>query len=184
MKITLAAAAIVSLAGPAIAETVSVADYFRYLFQDAKGYACFTRAYDQAHLDAHPRQNVASVVMLADDIHPGQPIILRLRLTFRKPAAELYASVYCDGAQGDHSLKCQVLGLNGEVDVLVKPGEPVYLSVPAPVRLWKAGAEYQDPEEHPPFGSDDKLFQLERQSDETCAALMGDKADQGRTTTP
>ena len=71
--------------------------------------------------------------------------------------------------------------MNGEVDVFVKPSEPVYLSVPAPVRLWKAGAEYQDPEEHVPFGSDDKLFQLERQPDETCAVLMGEKADQVRS---
>ena len=75
MKITLVAAvAAVSLATPALADESEFSAFFRRLFEDASGYACFMRAYDQAHLDAHPRQNVASVLMLADDVHRDEPI--------------------------------------------------------------------------------------------------------------
>jgi hypothetical protein len=185
LKVTLAAAiAAVSLAFPAAATEDEFSHFFRHLFEDANGYACFSRAYDQAHLDAHPRQNVTSVLMLADDVHRGEPILLRLRFAFRIPKVDLETTGVCEGQPGGNGLKCYVIDMGGELDVGVEANGPALLSMPKPVRLWKPGQGPEDAEARAPFGTDDKLFRLERWSDETCAALARDAQERARMTAP
>jgi len=186
LKITLVAAAVAaaSLATPAVAAESEFSRFFKGLFGAGSGYACFMRTYDQAHLDAHPRQNVASVLMLADVVHPGEPITLRLRFGFRTPKVELDTWGVCEGQHVGSGLKCYVVDMGGELDVGVAFNEPALLSMPKPVKLWKIGHGPEDPEARPPFGTDDKVFRLERWSDETCAALPRDAQERARMTAP
>jgi hypothetical protein len=182
LKITLAAAvAAVSLAAPALADEAEFERYarnqFQRLFDAPNGSACFSRAYEQAHLDAHPKQNVATVQMLADDVHPGNGIALRLLFVFRKPKIERRGVALCESQPDGSGLKCYVIGMGGEVDVSVETSGAALLSAPKPLTLWKPGHNANDPEPSAPFGNDDKLFRLERQSDETCATLAGDPVD-------
>ena len=74
--------------------------------------------------------------------------------------------------------------MGGELDVGVEFNGPALLSMPAPVRLWKVGHGPEDAEAHAPFGTDDKVFRLERWSDETCAALARDEQERTRMTAP
>lgn len=185
MKITLAAAfAAVSLATPALAADSEFSRLFHHLFGQTVGYACFTRAYDQAHLDAHPRQNVASILMLVDNVHRDEPIALRLRFTFRTPTVELETAGVCEGQPGGSGLKCHVAGMGGELDIGYAFNGPALLSMPAPVRLWKVGHGPEDAEARAPFGTDDKSFRLELWSDETCVALSRDEQERARIMGP
>jgi len=179
-----AAVAAASLATPALAEESEFSRFFRDLFGAGSGYACFMRTYDQAHLDAHPRQNVATVLMLVDVVHRGEPIVVRLRFGFRQPKVELETWGVCEGLHVRSGLKCHVVDMGGELDVGVAFNEPALLSTPKPVTLWKIGHGPEDPEARAPFGADDRVFRLERWSDETCAALSRDEQERARMTAP
>jgi hypothetical protein len=79
--------------------------FFRNLFEDANRYACFSRTYDQVRLTAQSLHNVASVMMLADDVHRGEPNILRLRSSSQTPKVELEATGLrgCSNSSSLHS---------------------------------------------------------------------------------
>jgi hypothetical protein len=59
-------------------------------------------------------------MMLADDVHRGEPIFLRLRFSFQTPKVELETTAVCEGQPGGSGLKCYVIGMGGELDVSVE----------------------------------------------------------------
>ncbi|WP_149736558.1 hypothetical protein [Rhizobium sp. RU20A] len=63
--------------------------------------ACFERRYDDAHLKAHPRQNVTAVTVLATrDEWQDAPVIVDLSLSFRKVSEPVRLSGGCTAVDG------------------------------------------------------------------------------------
>ena len=150
-------------------------------------FACFSRHYDAAHLAAHPKQNVRDIQVFTDstyDKDSGRDYMLTVGVGFRKFKREFDISGGCSTTvDGKNLLSCGADCDGGHFDITTQSQSTILLSIPESVRLWDPSASDDSPSDDPPkgadFGSDDKLFRLDRAPLAECEPLMSDdeKAD-------
>jgi hypothetical protein len=143
-------------------------------------HACFSRIYDAGHLAQHPQQNVRTMMLLvkADADQPGYE--LSLGVTFRRSGAHFESagncgSIHDTSAVGGSSstAHCGVDCDGGRLDVAMKDAKSVQVSIPAHVRIWRAGSE-NDSDQSRRFGADDKVFRLDKAALTDCLSLAAD----------
>ena len=154
----------------------------------AAAYSCFTRQYDDAHLAAHPRQNVRAMSLFVESTYdasndPDNPRTddIQIGVNFRKLAKAYDISGGCDTTVDNKKLlSCGGDCDGGHFDISTKGPDTILVSIPDGARLWDPDADPNaDPQEPPKaaqFGADDKLFMLNRVDVKQCQALMSDDA--------
>jgi hypothetical protein len=148
-------------------------------------HACFNRVYDAGHLAQHPRQNVRTMLLLVKaDADSDQPRYgLRLGVTFRKSGAHFDSAGDC-GAIHDTAdvggstgvAHCGVDCDGGSIDVAIKDAKSVLVSIPEGARIWRANAN-DDSDQRRRFGSDDKVFRLDKVALTQCLRLADDSKE-------
>jgi hypothetical protein len=148
-------------------------------------HACYKRVYDAPHLASHPQQNVRTMTLLVTGKgeDPAMPTYdLGLGVTFRKSGSHFETYGSC-GTIGDGTpqggkanvVNCGVDCDGGSINVALKNEKSVLVSIPEGARIWKAGNPSDDEhDESRRFGSDDKLFRLDRTQLSDCLSLTVD----------
>jgi hypothetical protein len=145
-------------------------------------HACFSRVYDAAHLAQHPRQNVRTMQLLAvangEEDKPKYE--LRLGITFRKSGSHYETSGDCGSIHDTSDVggtagvaHCGVDCDGGRLDVAMKDAKSVLVTIPAGVRIWRAGS-INDSDKSKRFGADDKVFRLDRTALTDCLHFADD----------
>jgi hypothetical protein len=136
-----------------------------------KAYACFIRHYDATHLAAHPKQNVGDMTLFVNssiDADGGRQYELEIGVHFRKRPTLFQLSGACGGsAGGKTALSCGFDCDGGRIDVRVKDAQSILVSIPDGARTWDPSSS-EDPPADAKFGTDDKLFRLDRTSLHDC----------------
>jgi hypothetical protein len=132
---------------------------------EGKTFACFRRAYDHAHLSAHPQQNVTAVRMLVtvySKLDYGYQ--LRIGLQFRDRAESLSTVAECgNGREQDALPKAAICaGIAGRVLLAIENKNSVQLSLPLATGLWRPGPPQPNNTVKDAFAEDDKHFRLYR----------------------
>src|SRR5258708_3495567 len=107
-----------------------------------KTIACFNRVYDEAHLAAHPQQNVRAMTLMisisSDD--PGS-LDLRIGTNFRSRKILFQSEGNCAHPEaGAASAPCSVACDGGSIGVALKDNRSVLLTIPACARVSPPGA--------------------------------------------
>jgi hypothetical protein len=149
-------------------------------------HACYRRVYDAAHLAGHPEQNTRSMLLLMtaepyEGSAPGYGI--RMRVTFRKSKQPFESYGNC-GALGEgagsnaNTAHCGVDCDGGSIDVAIRDANSLLVSIPAGARLWRPGGEDDETGSGKgQFGSDDKVFRVDRAKLTDCLDLALEPAD-------
>lgn len=149
-------------------------------------YACFARAYDDAHLAAHPKQNVRGMKMLVRVLDPPQSpgdYELAIGSTFRSRQGELRTGGECSlgddatGANGLRTIECSISCEGGGIGVSLRGSRSVLVRIPAGAQQWDP-ARPDNSLVKGAFGPDDKLFRLDRAPLAACAELGRDEKEQ------
>jgi hypothetical protein len=156
--------------------------------EDKPIHACFTRVYDAGHLAQHPRQNVRTMlVMVRAEVDPPR-YALRLGVTFRKSGAHFESAGGCgaihdtadtDGTSASGAAAVAHCGVDcdgGSIDVAIKDAKSVLVSIPAGARIWRPGS-VNESDHSKRFGSDDKVFRLDKTALTECLRLADDSAE-------
>jgi hypothetical protein len=171
----LLATAALAASFPALAASAGDATVFGKVPAGGKLYACYTRAYDKAHLASHPKQNtrdMALFVNAADE--DGSQYVLTIGVHFRKSPKLFQVSGGCSRSDdGKGTLHCGVECDGGQIDVSVKNEKSVLVSIPDGARTWDPESG-DDPPANIRFGVDDKLFRLDRASLKDCLPVISD----------
>jgi hypothetical protein len=163
-------------------------DFTKRLMGRAPGkgvtYACFTRAYDEAHLAAHPKQNVRAMMLLVKiDPEEGEAYNLSIGVNFRsrKNLFETAGDCAAAPAEGDEgggkTAHCSIPCDGGPIQIALKDNGSILLTIPDGARVWRPGSINSDENIHGAFGEDDKLFRLDRANLSECAPEAVDKAE-------
>ena len=152
-------------------------------------YACFSRLYDPAHLTAHPQQNVremiALVVYTKDPKEDQKEYDLRLGVTFRKRTHMIQAQGDCRALKPENDPKgpvtahCSVACDGGSIDVALKDNGSLLVTLPDGAHMFTSDEGDKQGEAdlkglHGGFGSDDKLFRVDRAEVKQCLELGAD----------
>lgn len=131
---------------------------------------CFGRRYDEAHLTAHPRQNVTAVTILATrDEWQDAPVILDLSLTFRKASEPVRLSGACSAVDGKADrLSCGIECDGGSFALERDVAGRLYFVPGRDLSL--CGGE-EEPSPGARMGADDRRFRLEPVPAISCAGI-------------
>lgn len=160
-----------------------------------KGYACYVRRYDAAHMAQHPKQKVTVMkLLISAEMVPDDKVLeysFRLGVNFRDRPGDFDSSGDCGHAAVTKvpdpaetvipagtdivcSVDCDGGGVtvslaNNDASLIVKPLERI--------RIWKG----KDPDESAATalnaGTDDKIFRLDRTKLDECTALVADRKE-------
>jgi hypothetical protein len=141
---------------------------------------CFSRVYDDAHLAAHPKQNVRSMVLKVSVGHddPGK-YSLTIGVDFRHARRPFETSGDClnpeaqADANGAFGVHCAVACDGGGIGVALKDNGSVLVSIPDGARVWSPNAN-SDETRRGAFGEDDKIFRLDRADSRQCLSIADD----------
>jgi hypothetical protein len=148
-------------------------------------HACFSRVYDTAHLAQHPRQNVRTMLLLvkADSEDNQLQYGVRLGVTFRKSGAHFESAGECgsihDAGEAGGSagaVHCGVDCDGGSIEVAIKDAKSILVSIPTGARIWRAGSD-NDSDQAKRFGTDDKVFRLDKAALTECLRLADDSKE-------
>jgi hypothetical protein len=135
-----------------------------------KTFACFARDYDEAHRATHPAQNMQSVWVLAV-AYASLDNAVQLRMSFRfEGRPETLTSVAECGRvhqSGDSTLCAGPIG-GGHMSLSLQGDHRILMNIPRGAHLWKPGPPSPSDTVDDAFGSDDRLFRLERTSLSRC----------------
>jgi hypothetical protein len=141
-------------------------------------HACFVRHYTKAHLKAHPDQNVTDMIAyVGKQTGPDPYYMINLQVNFRQLPKPFQVSGSCSqSSDGKQTLGCGVECDGGSLSVRVKNESAILVEIPDSVRLFDPSAteEGDDLPRGARFGSDDKLFRLDRTELKDCAAVIYD----------
>lgn len=172
-------AGVLSISGIVHAEGLSsVTTIFGHDPGAARASACFSRQYTKAHLAGHPHQNVTDMLVYVDK--PAgegeqQSYTVALGVNFRTLATAFQVSGSCSaGSDGRSALNCGIECDGGSISVRVKNEESILVEIPRGARIWDPESEAEPPA-NARFGSDDKLFRLDRANVEDCLSLVWDE---------
>jgi hypothetical protein len=140
-------------------------------------FACYTRHYDKAHLAGHPKQNVVDMTLFVNsyvDADIGRQYALSIGVHFR-PRPKLFelAGGCSSSVDGKNALNCGIDCDGGRIDIRVRDANSILVSIPDGAATWDAESE-DEPPDNERFGSDDKLFRLDRTALPDCLPLVFD----------
>lgn len=142
-------------------------------------YSCFTRHYDAAHLSSHPRQNVTNMSVFVESTYNAESDshrdnFLKIGMNFRHLDKMFVVDGSCEMVDG--KLSCGGdCGGGGTFEVTTKGKGSIYVSIPDGAPVYDP-TEDADPPKGAAFGSDDKLFRLDRVDVKQCQSIMSDDA--------
>jgi len=174
-----------AVCGMATAAAAGDADNDRIIFGSdigtGKAYACFRRVYDTAHLKQHPKQNVTAMTLLvASTVDPeqGRQYSTAIGVKFRHASTEFQTGSGCQtGGDNESALNCPIDCDGGTIDVRLRDAGSIYVSIPYGALTWDPAKPDDEPSEQSRFGSDDKLFRLDRVAVSDCLPLADDDAE-------
>ncbi len=145
--------------------------YGRALANGELGWACFSRRYDDAHLRAHPKQNVMAMVVLAyrPDWPGAESSIVNFEVRVRGAPEPVQLSGECRAAGGG-GLACGFECDGGTFGVKTAGSGAILIDLPAPPGL----CDGEDDAGGPGFGPDDRRFRLDRVGIDACRDLVWD----------
>jgi hypothetical protein len=199
------AAATAGLAAPAAADDDPGTAFAKRMFAGnaagPKGYACFVRRYDAAHLAQHPLQKVSAMKLLitAEKVPDDKALqySFRLGVNFRDRAGDYDSSGDCghapnvktaaaDAPAADQpppleagvDFFCAVDCDGGGISVGLANNDGSIIVKPLDaIRIWKG----KDPDEAASTalkaGADDKVFRLDRTKLDECSSLAADRKE-------
>jgi hypothetical protein len=200
MLMTGVLAAATGLAGnPAVADDSPDIAFSKRMFAGSapqpKGYACFVRRYDAAHMAQHPKQKVTVMkLLITAEMVPDDKVLgysFRLGVNFRDRPGDFDSSGDCghaavtkvsDPAQtvipAGTDIVCAVDCDGGGVTVSLASNDASVIVKPLDrIRIWKG----KDPDESAATalnaGADDKVFRLDRTKLDECTPLVADRKE-------
>ena len=170
---------------PAAAQDSQPADALsQQLFGRAVGasqaHVCFKRRYDAGHLATHPRQNVTAMLLLVSnnpDPEASSSYSVDIGVTFRNRKSHFEVGGFC--SKGASGLDCGVECDGGKIDVAIRDGNSVLVKIPDGARVSRPGASGDDSVSGKTFGSDDKVFRLDRAGLSECLPIVHDAKKRG-----
>ena len=139
-------------------------------------HACFIRKYTKAHLASHPDQNVTTMLAFVSKQEGNDPYYsISLQVNFRQLGKPSQVSGGCSQNEKG-ALGCGVECDGGSLGVRVKNAQSILVDIPQSVRLFDPSAsdEFADLPKGARFGSDDKLFRLDRTDLSDCVPVIYD----------
>jgi hypothetical protein len=180
LRFPLAAAMLAASGSAALAASAGDATVFGKVPANGKLYACYTRAYDKAHLASHPKQNARDMALFVNAV--GEDALqygLAIGVHFRKSPKLFQVSGGCSRSDdGKGTLHCGVECDGGQIDVSVKDENSVLVAIPDGARTWDPESD-DDPPANARFGADDKLFRLDRADLKDCLPIIFDETIKG-----
>lgn len=147
-----------------------------------KAYACYARTYTRAHLASHPDQNVRDMMVFVnsyeDESGAGRQYIMGMSVNFRQLKRPYSAYGGCSaGTGGKQALHCGIDCDGGTIGVRIKDKNSILLDIPDGARVSddQSDEELSNLPEGAKFGSDDKIFRLDRAALSTCVPLASDE---------
>ncbi len=133
-------------------------------------YGCYLRSYDNAHLAAHPLQNVTRMTALAYRSGPAATAehVLNLAIRFRAGGPDSEFPGVCR-AMGAGAWACSVECDGGSFTI--KPSGAASIRIDLGAGVGGCDAELLDEKA---FGSDDQVFRLDPAAAEDCRDLIWD----------
>jgi hypothetical protein len=142
-------------------------------------HACFVRHYTKAHLKSHPDQNVTDMIAyVGKQAGPDPYYMINLQVNFRQLPKPFQVSGSCSqSTDGSQTLGCGVECDGGSLSVRVKNESAILVEIPDSVRLFDPSSsdEFSDLPKGARFGSDDKLFRLDRTELSDCLRVIYDE---------
>ena len=163
------------------------------LASEGKSYACFVRAYDGAHLAAHPLQKVKSMKVLVTaekDEQPAAPTdsaglgySFRMGVTFTRRPGNFDSSGSCGSPgvaekDGKVSFSCGVDCDGGGIAMEMrdpKDNKSILVRLER-IRIWRNNRP-EDEGLDLSGGADDRVFRLDRAPVEQCRSLITDRKE-------
>ncbi len=155
---------------------------------DQKTYACFVRSYDKAHLAKHRKQKVTDMKLLVgaerlpEDAEVNYSFRVNVKLRGRKAEVESFST--CGHAEASEnpkqgmSIHCGGECGGGGLDISLAPGDKAVMLNLDDIGIWPVSKPEEATDLRLSAGADDKVFRLERVSNDICAAMIAqDKKD-------
>jgi len=180
----------------ALARPATAADYGNkflahvvgHLYRNSESFACFSRKYDDAHLAAHPQQQIAFVKALVSGYFRESPVAAgrgsfnyQVGLAFRlrgRPDTLTQVSE-CGAGKTKDSLRggADCAGPGDQESHLALEGDhTLVMTIPTGADLWLPGPiDKRHDVLKNPFGRDDKVFRLARTDLTQCEDLAFDR---------
>lgn len=195
-----ALAAATGFAGdPAVADDSPDVAFAKRLFAGSaphpKGYACFVRRYDAAHMAQHPLQKVTVMkLLITAETVPDDKVLeysFRLGVNFRDRPGDFDSSGDCghaavtkvpDNAETEMpagvDISCGVDCDGGGVTVSLANNDASLIVKPIDrIRIWKGKNPDESAATALNAGSDDKVFRLDRTKLDECTPLVADRKE-------
>jgi hypothetical protein len=184
----LAALALASPAPAADSSNEFLAHVLGHLYRNGESFACFSRQYDDAHLAAHPRQQMTFVKALVSAYFRQSPFVAErgsfnyqvgLAFRLRSRPETLTQVAECGAGRTRDSLRngadCAGPGDSGS-HLALKGDHILVMTIPAGADLWLPGPiDKRHNVLKNPFGPDDRAFHLERTDLAQCEDLAFDR---------
>lgn len=149
---------------------------------EGEALACFRRVYTKAHLATHPDQNVTEMRLFVSKPEGNvSQFELVLGVNFRASKALFKVSGGCRRPDdGTGALSCGIECDGGWVGVRARDANAVLVDIPYSARLSDEAGDSDAVPQSVRFGSDDKIFRLERTALKDCLPLVWDEALKAR----
>ena len=181
MRVLLASIIFLSAGLPMMSHAGNSSDLVKLFGRDpgaGPAHACFIRRYTKAHLASHPDQNVTAMLAYVSKQEGADPYYgINLQVNFRQLNKPFQVSGSCGENAETGALGCGVECDGGSLSVRVKNEQSILVDIPDSVRLFDPSAsdEFSDLPKGARFGSDDKLFRLDRTELSDCLPLIYDE---------
>jgi hypothetical protein len=198
-----ALAAATGFAGdPAVADDSPDVAFAKRIFAGSaphpKGYACFVRRYDAAHMAQHPLQMVTVMkLLITAEMVPDDKVLeysFRLGVNFRDRPGDFDSSGDCghaavtkvpDNAETEMpagvDISCGVDCDGGGVTVSLANNDASLIVKPIDrIRIWKGKNPDESAATALNAGADDKVFRLDRTKLDECTPLVADRKELAR----
>ena len=160
-----------------------------------KGYACFVRRYDAAHMAQHPKQKVTVMkLLITAEMVPDDKALeysFRLGVNFRDRPGDFDSSGDCghaavtkvpDNAETEIpagiDISCGVDCDGGGVTVSLANNDASLIVKPIDrIRIWKGKNPDESAATALNAGADDKVFRLDRTKLDECTPLVADRKE-------
>jgi hypothetical protein len=160
-----------------------------------KGYACFVRRYDAAHMAQHPKQKVTVMkLLITAEMVPDDKVLeysFRLGVNFRDRAGDFDSSGDCGHAAvtkvpdpaetvipAGTDIVCAVDCDGGGVTVSLANKDASLIVKPLDrIRIWKGKDFDESAATALNAGADDKIFRLDRTKLDECTPLVADRKE-------
>ena len=155
---------------------------------EQKTYACFVRSYDKAHLAKHPRQKVTDMKLLVgaerlpEDAEVSYSFRVNVKLRTHKGELESFSS--CGHVEASEnpkegmSIHCGGECGGGGLNISPATGDKAVMLNLDDIGVWPVSKPEEASDLRLSAGRDDKVFRLDRVSNDICAAMIEqDKKD-------